>query len=290
MRSTRLWMLAAILAMPVLAAEPGGFRFVEVEPGSLQLLEGNAPVYTYNYGMKMMPGAPEDRKRCCYTHPVWTPGGVVVTDDFPEDHYHHRGIGWMWPRVIIDGKQHDLWMLRGIRHEFGEWKTKQAGRDKATLAVENRWVTGKGTVMREQVEIVAHPAKQGSRVLEYTLRYDPQVPLAIGGELTEDKGYGGFNIRFAPRKNTTLQTPAGARQPDSNMQRYPWAELSGDYEGGKAATVRFDIDPGNPDYPNGWCLRNYGFLGVNYPGVEPVKLTPGKPLVMRYQVTVRDGR
>jgi hypothetical protein len=58
-------------------------------------------VFVYNYGMQLKPGVPEDRRRACYLHPVWTPGGTIVTDDFPADHYHHRGIFWAWPRVKV---------------------------------------------------------------------------------------------------------------------------------------------------------------------------------------------
>jgi hypothetical protein len=46
------------------------------------------------------------------------------------------------------------------------------------------------------------------------------------------------------------------------------------------------IDKGNPGYPNGWCLRRYGFLGVNYPGLEPVEIVPGKPVTMKYRVKI----
>ena len=50
--------------------------------------------------------------------------------------------------------------------------------------------------------------------------------------------------------------------------------------------VRVTIVPSHPGYPNGWCLRHYGFLGVNYPGLEAITLKPGQPLTLKYRVTV----
>ncbi|MGB9605459.1 MAG: DUF6807 family protein, partial [Bryobacteraceae bacterium] len=72
-----LWLLLAH------AAAPGSpFAFREVGAGRLELSENGRPVFVYNYGMQLKEGAPEDRQRCCYLHPVWTPAGTVVTDDF----------------------------------------------------------------------------------------------------------------------------------------------------------------------------------------------------------------
>ncbi len=44
-----------------------------------------------------------------------------------------------------------------------------------------------------------------------------------------------------------------------------------------------------PDFPAGWCLRHYGFLGVSWPALQVVTLEPGKPLTMRFRVWVHDG-
>ena len=80
-----------------------------------------------------------------------------------------------------------------------------------------------------------------------------------------------------------LRTDAGVEAKDTDMAPHRWAELEGTFEGGRAA-ARVDIDPSHPGFPNGWCLRHYGFLGVNYPGLQPITLQPGKPLTLKYRV------
>jgi type 1 glutamine amidotransferase len=107
----------------------------------------------------------------------------------------------------------------------------------------------------------------------------------LGGTHDSNKGYGGFNIRFAPRTGTVIRTDGQADVPDSDLKPEPWAELAGDFAG-KQASARITIDPSNAGAPNGWCLRHYGFLGVDFPGLGSYHLDAAKPLVMKFRVTV----
>jgi len=262
------------------------FAFREIDGRALELTEGGKPVFVYNYGLMRKEGAPADRARGCYLHPVYAPDGTVITDDFPRDHYHHRGISWMWPIVRIDGVQHDLWTLRGIRDQFVRWTAREAGAGQARLGVENGWYVGDRRALKETVEVVAWPAREGRRDLDLTLRFEAlERPIELRGEPAQKKGYGGLSFRFAPRTDTVIRTDAGIEKGDSNMAPHPWAELEGLFAGRRAG-ARVTIDPAHPGYPNGWCLRHYGFLGVNYPGLDSYTLAPGRPLVLKYRVTV----
>lgn len=277
-----LCLLASLLAP---ASSPFAFR--EAAPGTLELTEEGRPVYAYNYEMKLKEGAPEDRRRACYVHPLWTPAGVVVTDDFPRDHYHHRGVFWAWPRVTAAGQTLDLWTIRGLHQRFVRWLRRDTDQASATLEVENGWFAGERKIATERVRIVAHRATGRARTLEFRLVIEALEALELAGEPAQLKGYGGFSIRFAPRSQTIIRTDSGIEKQDSDMARHPWAELEGDFSGRRAA-VRIEIDPSHPGYPNGWCLRHYGFLGVNYPGLESLRLEQGAQLVLSYRVTVSD--
>ena len=254
--------------------------------GKLDLTESGKPVFTYNYGMQLAPGVPESRRRSSYLHPLYAPDGTVLTDDFPKDHYHHRGLSWMWPVVLADGKRCNLWEIAGIRQRFVRWIARDAGPDRARLAVEDGWFLDDGRqVVRETVEIVVYPARDNRRLLDLTLRFEALgQPVSIAGTPDQQKGYGGLSFRFAPRTDTVLTTDTGSEAKDTNLVPHRWAELSGVFEGRRAG-ARVDIDPANPAFPNGWCLRQYGFLGVNFPGLEPYTIQPGQPLVLQYHVT-----
>jgi hypothetical protein len=140
--------------------------------------------------------------------------------------------------------------------------------------------------VRERVQISVPPLDaSGRRQIDFVLTWEALRPGIRLSGMQDGKGYGGFNIRFAPRTETVVNSEHTPRTKDSNLEKNAWAELRGKYAGG-VATVRITPDPGNPGEPNAWCLRNYGFLGVNFPGLDFYTLEPGKPLVMKYRVTV----
>lgn len=280
-----------LLALGVLlhGAASGQFAFREIDSKSLELSENGAPVFVYNHGTMLKEGVPADRARCCYIHPLYAPNGAVVTDDFPKDHYHHRGVSWMWPDVTVDGKTYDLWTIKGMFARFESWTRREAGKDRAILGFKEGWYLGERHAVDSEMEIVAHPATNGRRDLDFTLKLRATgAPVQIAGTKDAGKGYGGFNIRFAPRTGTRIDTASGPDVKDSDMVPNQWAELTGDF-GGRQASARISIDPANPGGASGWCLRHYGFLGVNFPGMQPYTLTSGTPLTLRFRITVAGG-
>lgn len=61
---------------------------------------------------------------------------------------------------------------------------------------------------------------------------------------------------------------------------------------GKREVVRIEDGASNPGYPkNGWLMRHsFALLNVSYPGLEPLTLRPGKPLVLKYRVILSSGK
>jgi hypothetical protein len=193
---------------------------------------------------------------------------------------------WAWPVVKIDGATYDPWAVTGMQDRFARWIAREAGQDSARLAMENGWYVGEKKVLKETVEIVAHPVVSRSRALDLTLTFEAiEKPVEVSGSRQAKKGYGGFGVRFAPRENTVIRTDKGSEEKDTDRVTHPWAALDAGFQGHSAA-LRIDIDPGNPGFPNGWCLRQYGYLGVSFPGLETYVFEPGRPVVLKYRVTV----
>ena len=284
-----------MLADNAVDAETSAFDFREIGTTGLELSENGKPILVYNHGMVLAPGFPESMRRSSYLHPVYAPNGVLLTDDFNADHPHHRGISWMWPEVVVDGKKGDIWMLQGFQQRFIRWLAREADGPRARLAVENGWFDGDRQLVKEDVEIVAHPVSGNRRILDITLRFEAlDRPVEIAGTPNGKKGFGGFCFRFAPRDGgttkTILGTDKGIAKKDANMSRHPWAEIRGTFCG-KPAGARVEDNPSNPGYPNnGWLLRHgFGLLNVSYPGLQPVILEPGKPFVLKYRVILFSG-
>jgi hypothetical protein len=275
-------MSAPLLALLLGAANP--FTFRDITPESLELRENGKPVFVYNHGMMLKEGVKEQYRRSTYLHPVYAPDGTVLTDDFPKDHPHHRGICWSWPIVKFEGQTYDVWAVQGMHQRFVRWIARRVTAEGALLAVENGWFVGDKKAVKEIVEISVQRAAGGRRSFDIRLTFEAvDSPVEISGR--EVKGYGGFGMRFAPREGTILRTEAGVEPKDSDMVKHPWAELEAVF-GGRRAGARIEDGKENPGWPVGWCLRHYGYVAANYPGLEKRMLEKGKPLVLTYRVTV----
>lgn len=175
-------------------ARPSRFRFSSLNDDSLLLWEGAERVLVYNHGMRLPEGVPADRRRSSYVHPVYGLDGEVLTDDFPKDHYHHRGLFWAWPHVRTEGQHYDLWMISGVEQRFGRWLVRDESAAAATLAVENGWYVGDRQVMRERIWLRVYPAGAESRCIDvdcYWIPVDEAVELAGAA----GKSYGGLTLR-----------------------------------------------------------------------------------------------
>jgi len=283
--ATTLCLLGAMAFSFVGCSQPSPFAFRDVSPESLEIQDAGKPVLVYNHGMLLKEGVKEQYRRSAYLHPIYAPDGTVLTADFPDDHPHHRGAAWAWPEVTFLGETHDIWAVQGMQARFVRWVEKSTKTDRAVVSVENGWFLGDRKAVTEMVELTIHPEKDNRREIEVSLRFEAvDEPVTLRGR--EKKGYGGFGIRFAPRTDTVLRSDAGVEAKDSDMVPHPWTELEATFEGRRAG-LRVDDDPENPgEGPVGWCLRHYGYVAANYPGTTAITLTPGKPLALRYRVTV----
>lgn len=282
--------LAFAPASPAAESSPrSSFYFTNVSDKSLALFEGERPVLVYNHGILLQPGVPADRARSTYVHPLYGLDGETLTDDFPSDHHHHRGLFWAWPHVRIGDTHYDLWMLKGIEQRFERWLERKTGPDGATLGVENGWLVGGQKVVREQVWLRASPSGKDERVLDVELAWVPlDRPITLQG--AEGKSYGGLTLRFAPRTNTVITTPLGQGDEDLSITRLPWADLSARFAGrGQASGAAIFVAPDHPDFPPEWLTRHYGVLCLGWPGVKPKTFQPGETIRCRYRVWIHRG-
>jgi hypothetical protein len=286
----RAWMAVLFLGSVVAANEPSAaFRFADVDSRSLGLWEGDRPVLVYRHGIQSKPGVPADRDRGSYVHPLYGLDGEVLTDDFPRDHYHHRGLFWAWPHIRVGSVEHDLWMLRGIEDRFITWRERSIEAGKAKLGVANAWHVGDKKVLDEQVQFTVFPATAEGRVIDVELTWTAVAePVILWG--AAGKSYGGLSLRFAPRKQTVITTADGRQPKDLNLTRLEWADLSAQFQRGDTVSgIAVFVDRRHPGFPPMWITRHYGFLGVGWPGVEPFTFQPGQPVSCRYRLWIHRG-
>ena len=271
------------------------FRFEEVDDRTVRCWEGDSKIFAYNHGVitgKNVPETDHRRQRSSYVHPVWGLDGEILTDDFPEDHYHHHGIFWTWPHVGIEEQEYDLWAGDGIIDRFVGWLDKKRGPGGALLGVENGWYVGDRKVMIEKVWIRVHRrTSKGSaagegRAIDFEFCWIPvDRPITLWG--AGGKSYGGMTMRFGPRTDIRIAIPSGRTSEDLIETPLAWADMSARFSGSPTLSgAAIFVHPTHPDYPPTWLTRHYGMLCVGWPGVHPRTFEPGMPIRTGYRVWI----
>ena len=269
---------------------PSPFRIVD-DPtrGALDLFDGEMPVLSYLYGDQLPEGVAADRMRSSYVHPIFGLDGETITDDFPADHYHHRGLSLMWPRMKVGERGVQLWHIEGIRQHFAEWVDRSIDTKGARLVVANDWILDDGRkVAREVLRFLVHPATNLGRAIDVEIEITVlDEPITLQGAV--EKGYGGLNLRFAPREDTVITTNEGVAR-DGDRARLEWADLSARFEGRETPSgIAILVHPDHPGFPPPWTLRHYGDLNVAWPGLEATTLPAGEILTLTYRLWVHRG-
>jgi hypothetical protein len=266
--------------------------------GRLTILEDGDPVLVYNYGRVDPPADskadPERYWRESYIHPLYGMNGEVITQDFPSDHYHHRGVFWTWPEVTVGDRRMDIWAIDGARQLFAEWITKKADGEHAVVGVRNHWKFDDDPEpkMREEIVFTVHPASESGRAIDFELRFTNVCGETITLLGAANKGYGGLCFRpHADNKPMHFTAADGPVERDKLAYDTPWADVSwASAESGEEAGLAILQHPANPGYPHpGWIFRHYSFLGVSWPHEESHAIAPGEGIVLRYRMYIHEG-
>jgi hypothetical protein len=268
--------------------------------GQMVITEGGKPVLKYNYQLVcpsegLLASAAEGNRRYArarsdYIHPLYGPGGEVLTHDWSIDHPHHRGIYWAWPEVDWQGERGDLHALQRVWARPTGNVSFHAQGTQAQIVAENRWIWEDETpIVREVTTIRAHQTDVHGRIVDLTFSFealDEDVALARRGT----DSYGGLNLRLSPIKDMQLIHHA---DPESVVQRRAWSDSLGIRQGGTASVgLAIFEKTTNPDYPGDW---------VQYPELPwfqpafPARgtrymLRKGTPLVLQYRLWIREAR
>ena len=285
-------MLRTIMLLVLLPTGWCGAEFTleTVGPGRSLLRELGRPVLVYNHGEQLAVDVPQDRTRSCYVHPLFGLDGEVLTDDFPHDHLHHRGVAMMWPRVRIGDQSVDQWHLAGIRTR-NEGLDLQADGATAVLTATNIWTLTDGTVAaRETTVWRVHPSDAEGQAIdvESTITAGSR-PVTLRGAASP-KGYGGHVIRLAPRTDGRITTDRGAIDADCDRRPFRWADYSGTFDDAAGPSgITMMPAPSGPDYPPAWQLRPYGVLGIAWPGLASHTIACDSTISLGYRLWIHRG-
>ena len=290
--------LTLVVLLFVSLAAHAGFTITD-QKGALTLLENKKPVMVYHYeSVPAQEGVAANFARACYIHPLYGLDGEIMTDDFPADHRHHRGVFWAWPECTVDGRRLDPWALKDTRQHHEQFLKREADAKKAVISVQNRWAFDDApdkAIVREEITFTVHPVTKGHRAIDFDMTFTNVSDNVVTFLGAKNKGYGGLCYR--PDANSNRQpitfTHSKGEQPQrEDMLRCesPWADLTTQKPTRGVSGVAIFQNAQNPGYPHpGWMMRHYGFLGVSWPHEETYELQPGKSFHLVYRLLIHRG-
>ena len=258
------------------------------------LMEGKDSIFFYQKNMKYKDG---QYGRCHYIHPLYGAGNARLTEDFPADHLHQRGVFWAWHQILIDDKTvADGWELKNFQQKVTDIEFQQ-NEKKGILNTTVEWKSplwkeGSEAYLRENTTITIHPDKANCRRIDFEIRLHTLVDgLSIGGS-DDEKGYSGFSVRLKLPADVTFSGEKGLVEPiNTAVEAGPFIRIEGSLlkEGKKGGIIIFS-DPRNPAPATNWILRKSASMqNAAYPGRKPVAIPPGKPLILKYTLLVYEG-
>ena len=286
MNKTSLLLLFVCTLLPpaLLPANAQPFNFSENDGGVL-LTENNQAVFFYQRATKSLGGT---YPRANYLHPLYGLGGEILTEDFPEDHLHHRGIFWAWHQLLVNGaKAGDPWECKGI-----EWKVnninKTSNADHATLQLEVMWIGQlngvEKTLVNERTSITCYRARPHYRIIDFDIKLAAnEQDVSIGG--SEDaKGYSGFSARLLLPEDVRFVAGKGEVTPrETAIDAGDWVDVVASFGNQTAGIVIMADNAVKPAH--GWILRREKSMqNAAWPGRNPVKIAVGETLQLRYRL------
>ena len=260
--------------------------------------EGPDRVLVYQRKHKSLDGK---YTRANYIHPLYGLDGEVLTEDFPRDHLHHRGVFWAWHQIwLSDMKLSDPWATIDARWDVYDAKILTPDSQSRALQVHVNWTsplrtdsTGKQVpFVKETTTITVHRAENDVRKIDFQIELLALEPdMRLGG--SEDaKGYGGFTTRIPLPDDLAFTGTDGPVEPTNlSVEACPWLDFSGKLgKDGKTSGLAILCHSSSPGYPQQWILRRKGSAqNPVYPGRDPVPLSREKPLVLRYRLIIHRG-
>ena len=294
MHKAYLLFLFSFLLMPI-GVIGQQLRFIEND-GTVTLFDRERPVFSYQKETKSIRG---QYPRASYVHPLYSLGGEVLTEDFPADHPHHRGIFWSWHQLYVGEKRvADPWFCEGI-----SWKvdTVLTTVEKGTARLEATvyWVSTQSidgdhkpdTILQELVRITYKKPKANYYELDFEIALVPLLEgVRIGGS-EDEKGYGGFSVRVKTPEDLQFFSKNGKLTPENTpVAAGGWVDLKGSFSPNTKEKVGVVImsQPEALQNFQGWILRKKDSMqNPAFPGREPIVLE--KPLVFKNKVVVYRG-
>lgn len=280
----------AIIILPAASAGQPRLR-ASFDENGVTISEGTNPVLVFQRATKSLDGM---WPRAAYVHPLYDLGGNVITEDFPSDHPHHRGVFWAWHQVWLgDKKLGDPWVCERFVWDVRSITTTSPA-NRMLLVAKVDWKSPDHVddqqrmvpIVEETTRITIHQAEKSSRIIDFDISLLALTEgIRIGGS-EDEKGYGGFSPRIKLNDSQRFIASKGEVEPTKNaIVAGPWIDIVDEKNG--LAMISHSQNPGDSGR---WILRRQRSMQNSvFPGRVPVPLSKVKPTRLRYRLVIHAG-
>lgn len=262
------------------------------EGGKIQIRK----ILRYNHALVEAPeGVDKVFSRSGYLHPLWTPDGRVMTNDFPAKHLHHHGLWFPWTSSEFEGRKSDFWnsIEKQGKIEFAGLEGTSSGPVFAGFRARHRFVNlnapdGPKTALNETWDVrVYDGGKRHVFDLVSTQTCATDQPLVI-----RKFRYGGLGFRgpldWEGKDGVAYLTSEGKTRENGHETTARWCVMSGKVEG-RPASIGFLCHPSNFRFPQNMRIHpDEPFFNWAPPQAGDFSIEPGKPYVSRYRFLIAD--
>ena len=238
-----------------------------------------------------------------YLHPVYTPRGKLVTDDFPLQHTHHHGIWFPWTKAEFEGHHLDFWNSGdgSARVDFLKLETNWSGAVHGGFVARHRFMdlTAKPkpkAVIEETWEVRVYAITAGANPKWIFDLTSTQWCSGASPLILPQYRYGGLGVRgnreWDQEKNnpTAFQTANGVTDRlAGHATRARWCYMGGKVDGAQAGITILG-HPRNFRAPQPMRIHPkepfFNFAPQQFGGMA---IRPGEKYVSRYRFVVADG-
>lgn len=265
------------------------------------------PVLSYRHAITYPPENIDPLfKRSAYIHPLFSPGGELLTRIQPADHYHHYGIWGPWTKTHINDREVDFWNLKKGQGtvEFASFLSETEGEVYSGFKALQQHIDfgAKGpdqVAMNEILDVRVWNIPDEVYIIDYTTSINS--PLENGIMLDAYRYGGGIGFRATEKwhkDNCTVLTSEGRTRTDADGSPARWCIVEGESEVEEGRSgILFMSHPSNRMHPEPmrvWPADGNNGRGDIFFEFTPIrhedwKLEPDQNYTLKYRMVVFDG-
>jgi hypothetical protein len=272
---------------------------IEREPAGLMVMVKDQPLLFYHTTEVKPPAdSPAYYKRSGFIHPLFTPHGKILTDDFPAGHAHQHAIFAAWTNTTFKSEFVDFWnqhLKKGTVEHVAINKITE-GPVMGQLEVSLRYKSfAHGEVLQEKWTLDFYPFTD-NYIFDL---YIKQVNKTEDTLYLNQYHYGGLAFRGSRqwnpddkiyfKNNWSIVTSEGIKDSAANGTHARWVDAFGPIDGAIAGATVFN-HPSNFRYPQ--AIRVHP--AMPYWAFAPVvdgafTINPGQEYRAQFRYFVHDG-